>query len=116
MLMAASWDPCYVAACVESRGAGREAWPKTTSWGGAERPSTVLGTVPGTPKYGTGKSTSCEELKIPDRTVHLEERIRIIMGTDPGPGNGTDRYLRATLKHESVACVGRLSRLAGFNW
>ena len=45
-------------------------------------------------KYGTGKSTSCEELKIPDRTVHLEEQNRIIMGTDPGPGNGTDRYLR----------------------
>ena len=106
-----------MAACVESRGAGREAWPKTTSWGGAERPSTVLGIRNARRfKYGTGKSTSCEELKIPDRTVHLEERNRIIMGTDPGPGNGTDRYLRATLKHESVACVGRLSRLAGFNW
>ena len=88
-----------MAACVESRGAGREAWPKTTSWGGAERPSTVLGTVPGIrytrrSKYGTGKSTSCEELKIPDRTVHLEEQNRIIMGMDPGPGNGTDLYLR----------------------
>ena len=87
-----------MAACVESRGAGREAWPKTTSWGGAERPSTVFLLVSGMQdvltKYGTGKSTSCEELKIPDRTVHLEERNRIIMGTDPGPGNGTDRYLR----------------------
>ena len=61
-------------------------------------------------KYGTGKSTSCEELKIPDRTVHLEEQIRIIMGMDPGPGNGTDVETRKCR-------VCRLSRhLAGFNW
>ena len=65
---------------------------------GAERPSTVFLLVTGMQdvltKYGTGKSTSCEELKIPDRTVHLEEQNRIIMGMDPGPGNGTDLYLR----------------------
>ena len=85
MLMAASWDPCLVAACVESRGAARVAWPKTTFQ----------------PQKGDNRSWAREDPVHRDRIVDLESRNRTIMGTDPGPG----RHRPEPAKHGSVACV-----------